>query len=120
MAHDSICVGQSNDAAEPVSEAVLSERQGMCDVGSQTEDWMDFCEVKGGFCCDATVGGVTALIGDIPGSRGKAEENGSFCGTIGMGPERAGLVGKRETGNVGREELSIEMKGPLWAGGERS
>ena len=94
--------------------SVLWERKATsCEVGSRTRDLEDFCEVMDGFCCDISMGGVTALIGDIPGSRGKAGENGLLWGTTGTGPERTGSVGKSDSGDVGREESSTGMKGPL-------
>jgi hypothetical protein len=63
---------------------------GSCEVGSRLEDSSSLCEVKDGSTIVGFWTGVEELMGDIPGSRGKAGEKASMVGTIGSGSDKVG------------------------------
>ena len=77
-----------------------------CEVGSRTAEFGLSCEVKDGSTRVGLAKVVERLIGDIPGSRGKAGENASARGTTGEGPESGGreVDGKSKIGDVGRAD----------------
>jgi len=93
-----------------------SGRAGSCEVGSQTAGFGFSCEVKDGSTRVGLAKVAEGLIGDIPGSRGKAGEKASARGTTGEGPESGGreVDGKSEIGDVERaDELWDETMGAL-------
>jgi hypothetical protein len=106
----------SCEVGSRIKDSMSSGRAGSCEVGSQTAGFGFSCEVKDGSTRVGLAKVAEGLIGDIPGSRGKAGEKASARGTTGEGPESGGreVDGKSEIGDVERaDELPDETMGAL-------